>query len=122
MAGRLSALLMSAAVKCTKRAPAREVIVSAGAVGSPHLLQLSGIGPAALLKRHGIAVVQDNKAVGRHLKDHLCYDFTYRSRAPSLNNALRPWHGKLRAGLQYVVMRSGPAFHEPQPGRRLLPL
>src|SRR5262245_34853677 len=57
----------------------REVIVSAGAIGSPHLLQLSGIGPAALLKRHGIEIVHESNAVGRHLQDHLCYDFTYRS-------------------------------------------
>jgi choline dehydrogenase len=86
----------------------REVIVCAGAVGSPHLLQLSGIGPGDLLKRHGVDVVHESNAVGRHLQDHLCYDFTYRSRAPSLNNALRPWHGKLRAGLQYIMTRSGP--------------
>ena len=86
----------------------REVILSAGSIGSPHLLQLSGIGPAPLLKRHGIEVVSANDAVGRNLQDHLCYDFTYRSRAPSLNDALRPWHGKLKAGLQYILTRSGP--------------
>jgi choline dehydrogenase len=86
----------------------REVIVSAGAIGSPHLLQLSGIGPAPVLKRHGIEVVNENNAVGRNLQDHLCYDFTYRSLAPSLNNSLRPWHGKLWAGLQYILARSGP--------------
>lgn len=86
----------------------REVILSAGAIGSPQLLQLSGIGPVPLLKRHGIAVVQENEAVGCHLQDHLCYDFTYLSRAPSLNDILRPWHGKLRVGLQYMLTRSGP--------------
>ncbi|MGE3876760.1 MAG: GMC family oxidoreductase [Parvibaculaceae bacterium] len=86
----------------------REVIVSAGAVGSPQLLQLSGVGPAMLLRRLGIDVVHDNAAVGRNLQDHLCYDFTYRSRAPSLNDVLRPWHGKLLVGLQYVMARSGP--------------
>jgi choline dehydrogenase len=86
----------------------REVILSAGAIGSPQLLQLSGIGSAALLKRHGIDVVHENGAVGRNLQDHLCYDFTYRSRAPSLNDIFRPWHGKLRVGLQYILTRSGP--------------
>ncbi|MGE0239118.1 MAG: GMC family oxidoreductase [Parvibaculaceae bacterium] len=86
----------------------REVILSAGAIGSPQLLQLSGIGPAPLLKRHGIGVVRANAAVGRNLQDHLCYDFTYRSRAPSLNDILRPWHGKLRVGLQYMMTRTGP--------------
>ena len=86
----------------------REVILSAGSIGSPQLLQLSGIGSGAVLKRHGIDVVAANEAVGRNLQDHLCYDFTYRSRAPSLNNDLRPWHGKLRAGLRYILARSGP--------------
>ena len=86
----------------------REVILSAGAIGSPHLLQLSGIGPASMLKRHGIDVVSANDAVGHNLQDHLCYDFTYMSRAPSLNTVLRPWHGKLWAGLQYILWRSGP--------------
>lgn len=86
----------------------REVIISAGSVGSPQLLQLSGIGPASLLKRHGIPVTADSAAVGRNLQDHLCYDFTYRTSAPSLNNVLRPWHGKLLAGLQYIMTRKGP--------------
>jgi choline dehydrogenase len=86
----------------------REVILSAGSIGSPHLLQLSGIGPGALLKRHGIEVVHANDAVGRNMQDHLCYDFTYRSRAPSLNNDLRPWYGKLWVGLQYIAARTGP--------------
>jgi choline dehydrogenase len=86
----------------------REIIISAGSVGSPHLLQLSGIGPAKVLQRHGIAVTSDSAAVGRNLQDHLCYDFTYRTHAPSLNNVLRPWHGKLMAGLQYIMTRQGP--------------
>ncbi len=86
----------------------REVIISAGSVGSPQLLQLSGIGPAKVLRQHGIAVVKDSAAVGRNLQDHLCYDFTYRTHAPSLNTLLRPWHGKLKAGLQYIMTREGP--------------
>ncbi|TMJ40009.1 MAG: FAD-dependent oxidoreductase [Alphaproteobacteria bacterium] len=86
----------------------REIILCAGSVGSPHLLLMSGVGPAEVLRRHGIAVVSDRAAVGRNLQDHLCYDFTYRTHAPSLNNVLRSWHGKLRAGLQYVMTRRGP--------------
>ncbi len=86
----------------------REVIVSAGAINSPQLLQLSGIGPAAQLKALGVAVVHDSPAVGQHLQDHLCIDHLYRSRVPTLNNQLGPWYGKLWAGLQYVAMRSGP--------------
>jgi choline dehydrogenase len=93
----------------TIRAGARaEVIVAAGAVNSPLLLQLSGIGPAALLQRHGIAVAADLPAVGRHLQDHLGIDFLYRSRRPTLNEELRPWWGKLRAGARYLLARRGP--------------
>jgi len=85
----------------------REVVVCAGAVNTPQLLQLSGVGPASLLQSLGIALVAD-RAVGRNLQDHLCIDYLYRSRVPSLNEVLRPWHGKLRTGLQYVLARRGP--------------
>jgi len=87
---------------------AREVIVCAGAVNSPQLLQLSGVGPAPLLQALGIPVVRDAPAVGRHLQDHLCIDYLYRAKVPSLNEVLRPWHGKLRVGLQYLARREGP--------------
>ena len=86
----------------------REVIVSAGAINSPLLLQHSGVGPAAHLLAHGIAVVNDSPAVGRYLQDHLCIDHVYRSRVPTLNEELRTWHGKLWAGLRYLAARSGP--------------
>lgn len=86
----------------------REVILCAGAIGSPQLLQLSGIGPAELLKRHGIPVISANEAVGRNLQDHVCYDHYYRARLPTLNQQLRPFLGKLWAGLRYALLRSGP--------------
>jgi choline dehydrogenase len=86
----------------------REIILSAGAVNSPQLLQLSGIGPAGLLQSLGIAVLCDNRAVGRNLQDHLCYDHVYRSRQPTLNDALLPLRGKLKAGLRYLLFRDGP--------------
>lgn len=85
-----------------------EVILAAGAINSPQLLQLSGVGPAAQLKALGIAVVHDSPAVGQNLQDHLCIDHLYRSRVPTLNNQLGPWYGKLWAGLQYAAMRRGP--------------
>lgn len=85
-----------------------EVILSAGAINSPQLLQLSGIGPGALLQRHGIDVVHENPAIGAHLQDHLCHDFLFRARRPTLNNALYPFLGKLRAGIQYLLTRRGP--------------
>ncbi len=86
----------------------REVIVSAGAVNSPQLLQLSGLGPGALLQDKGIAVVRDLPGVGRHLQDHLGMDYLYRSRVPTLNDQLYPWYGKLWHGLRYVLTRRGP--------------
>jgi choline dehydrogenase len=84
------------------------VILAAGAVNSPQLLQLSGIGPAPLLQGLGIPVRVNNMNVGCHLQDHVGLNYTWRMRVPTLNNALRPWTGKFRAGLQYVVTRRGP--------------
>ena len=86
----------------------REVILSAGAIGTPALLQLSGIGPAALLQRLGIAVVHDSPKVGRNLQDHLCYDHVYRTTEPSLNQELGSIAGKIRVGLRYLLARKGP--------------
>lgn len=86
----------------------REVILAAGAINSPQLLQLSGIGPADVLRSAGIEIRHESPAVGRHLQDHLCFDHVYRSKRRSLNNELFPWSGKVRAGLQYLLMRSGP--------------
>ncbi len=85
-----------------------EVILSAGAVNSPQLLQLSGVGPAALLQQHGIKVVRDQGAVGGQLQDHIAVSYFFESNEPTLNNQLHPWHGKLWAGLRYVLARRGP--------------
>ena len=86
----------------------REVIVSAGAVNSPQLLLLSGIGDPEMLKSRGLEVAVARKGVGGNLQDHLGLDYLYRSRVPTLNEMLRPWSGRLRYGLQYVLTRSGP--------------
>ena len=86
----------------------REVIVAAGTIASPLLLQRSGIGAPALLAAHGVPVVQANPNVGRHLHDHLCIDYLYRSRRPTLNNVFGSWHGRLAAGLRYLATRGGP--------------
>ncbi|MGC1578815.1 MAG: GMC family oxidoreductase N-terminal domain-containing protein [Beijerinckiaceae bacterium] len=91
-----------------KTARAREIILAAGAVNSPQLLQLSGIGPAGLLHSFGIDVVSDTPAVGRNLQDHLCYDHVYRSRQATLNEELLPLRGKLMTGLRYLLFRRGP--------------
>ncbi|MBX9459496.1 MAG: FAD-dependent oxidoreductase [Rhizobium sp.] len=86
----------------------REVILSAGAVNSPQLLQLSGIGDPGLLAAHGIDTVHASHQVGRNLQDHLGFDYIYRSRMPTLNNILRPWWSQLALGIRYVLARSGP--------------
>lgn len=86
----------------------REVILSGGAVNSPQLLQVSGIGPAAHLAGLGIRVRSDNAHVGRNLEDHVGFNYTYRARCKTLNQDLRPWWGKVRAGLQYLLTRGGP--------------
>lgn len=84
-----------------------EVIVSGGAINSPQLLQLSGIGPQQLLKDQGISVVQDSPAVGQNMQEHLACTHFYRSRVPTLNNQLSPWWGKMLAGIQYLLTRKG---------------
>jgi len=86
----------------------REVVLSAGALLSPQLLQLSGIGPAPLLKSHNIKVLHHLPDVGQHLKDHLGIDHTLLVNQPSLNQVLRPLHGKIRVGLEYIFKRTGP--------------
>ena len=86
----------------------REVILAGGAVNSPQLLQLSGIGPGALLQGMGIPVVQDNANVGAHLNDHQGINYTWRMKVPTLNDALRPWWGKAWLGMQYLFLGRGP--------------
>ena len=86
----------------------REVILSGGAINSVQLLELSGIGPAKLLQKLRIDVRLDNANVGAHLQDHVGINYTYRMKVPTLNDALRPWWGKLRVGLRYLASHSGP--------------
>ncbi|MBU3739564.1 MAG: choline dehydrogenase, partial [Rhodoferax sp.] len=86
----------------------RAVIVSAGAVQSPQLLQVSGIGPGDLLHSLGIPVVHANNAVGGNLQDHLAMSYYYESRMPTLNQVLgSPW-GRVGVGLRYLLTRRGP--------------
>ena len=86
----------------------REIILAAGAVTSPRLLQLSGIGPADLMKSHGIVPLLDAPHVGGNLQDHLGINYYFRATEPTLNNVLRPFLGKVRAALQYALTRRGP--------------
>lgn len=85
-----------------------EVVVTAGAIGSPKVLMLSGIGPAAHLKKHGIPVVADLPGVGSNLSDHYGIDIVYELKKPiSLDRYNKP-HMMLWAGLQYLMFKSGP--------------
>ncbi len=94
-------------VRHTARAR-HEVVLSAGAVHSPILLQHSGVGPGALLQKFGKTVVKAMPGVGRNLQDHLGIDYLYRSRKPTLNSLLRPWWGRALLGLRYLLLRDGP--------------
>lgn len=85
------------------------VILSAGAVQSPQLLMLSGIGPAKHLKDHGIEVRVDSPGVGGNLQDHLQLRLLYRCTKPiTTNDALNSLFGRLRMGLEYLLFRGGP--------------
>jgi choline dehydrogenase len=86
----------------------REVLLAAGAVNSPQLLELSGIGDAQLLRHFQIPVLADSPAVGRGLQDHVAVSYFYRSRVPTLNNQLAPFAGKLKAAVRYAFGRRGP--------------
>ena len=87
----------------------REVLLSAGAIQSPQLLQVSGIGPATLLQQHAIPVVHALDGVGENLQDHLQVRVMYEVSKPiTTNDALRSHVGKVRMGLQWAMRRSGP--------------
>ncbi|NIZ10617.1 GMC family oxidoreductase [Pseudooceanicola sp. HF7] len=87
----------------------REVILSAGSIKSPHLLLLSGIGPAEQLQQYGVPVVQDSAGVGENLQDHYGAFLSYRSRLPlTINDIMMSPLRQVKAGLQYALMRKGP--------------
>lgn len=85
-----------------------DIVLSAGAVNSPQLLQVSGVGSAPVLRKAGVSQVHELPAVGEHLSDHLGADLVCQTNVPTLNQALRPWYGKLKAGLQFALQRKGP--------------
>ncbi len=96
---------------------ARAVVLAAGAVGSPQLLQLSGVGPAALLREHGIEVLHDLPGVGENLQDHLqiraVFGVSGLPRNGTLNTLAGTWPGKARIALQYALTRRGPMSMAP---------
>ncbi|HVK94636.1 MAG TPA: GMC family oxidoreductase N-terminal domain-containing protein [Noviherbaspirillum sp.] len=91
-----------------------ETISAAGAVGSPHILQLSGIGPATLLQQHGVPVRVNVPGVGDNLQDHLQLRMAFKIQgAKTLNTMANNWFGKMQIGLQYALWRSGPMSMAP---------
>ncbi len=87
----------------------KEVLLCAGAIQSPQLLQLSGIGPAKLLQEFNIPLIQDLPGVGENLQDHLQYRLIYELNQPiSTNDQLRSIFGKVKMGLDWLLFRGGP--------------
>jgi len=92
----------------------RETILAAGAIGSPQLLQLSGVGPAELLRKHGIPVVHHLPGVGENLHDHLQIRMQYKVKnVRTLNERANSLFGKAAMGLEYLFFRTGPLTMPP---------
>jgi len=92
----------------------KSVILAAGAIGSPQLLQLSGLGPGALLARHGIPVFHEMTGVGEDLHDHLQIRMVFKVKnVTTLNTRVNSLWGKAAMGLEYAVFRTGPLTMPP---------
>jgi choline dehydrogenase len=96
------------AAKATKA-----VILAAGSIGSPQLMQLSGIGPAGLLQQLGIPVVLDAPGVGANLHDHLQIRMMWKVNGPTLNERANRWLGKAGMALEYFLFHTGPLTMPP---------
>ncbi|MEL0292429.1 MAG: GMC family oxidoreductase N-terminal domain-containing protein [Alphaproteobacteria bacterium] len=86
----------------------REILLTAGAVNSPQLLQLSGVGPQDVIRGAGLPVVLDQPNVGSHMEDHLGVNYIYKANRPTLNDVLGRWPGRILAGAEYLLRRTGP--------------
>ena len=86
----------------------REIILSAGAINSPKLLLLSGIGPSDHLQLHNIDIVNDLPGVGENLQDHFDIDIVYELNGPYSLDKYNKWHWMIWAGLQYLLFKTGP--------------
>jgi choline dehydrogenase len=86
----------------------REVLLAGGSLQSPQLLQLSGVGPAGLLKEHGIDIVHELAGVGENLQDHIGCKVIYKvKKANTINEISRSWWRQGRAGLEYILAGKG---------------
>ena len=105
----------------------REILLAAGSIGSPQLLQLSGVGAPKLLRTYDVPIVHELRGVGENLQDHLQIRSIFKvSNTVTLNRRARTWFGKVGMGLEYLAFRSGPltmppsqlgAFAKSDPGR-----
>ena len=92
----------------------REVVLAAGAIGSPQILQLSGVGPGGLLRQHGIDVVHDLPGVGDNLHDHLQIRTVFKVKnTVTLNQRFNSLMGKAAMGLEYLLFKTGPMTMPP---------
>jgi choline dehydrogenase len=92
----------------------REVLLAAGSIGSPQILQLSGLGPAELLREHGIDVVNELPGVGANLHDHLQIRSIYKVQSTTtLNRRARTWLGRAAMAVEYAMFRTGPLTMPP---------
>jgi choline dehydrogenase-like flavoprotein len=91
-----------------------ETILAAGSIGSPQILQLSGVGPAPLLQQHGITVVHEMPGVGENLHDHLQLRMAFKVKnVITLNQRVHSVFGKAAMALEYALFRSGPLTMAP---------
>ncbi|MEW2914143.1 choline dehydrogenase [Leisingera sp. JC11] len=86
----------------------REIVLSGGAINSPQILMMSGIGEAAQLAEHGIEVKKDLYGVGKNMQDHLQARLVYKCNEPTLNDEVRTLFGQAKIGLKYALFRAGP--------------
>src|SRR5258708_10867261 len=86
----------------------KAVILAAGSIGSPQLLQLSGIGPRPLLQKYGNPVVHELPGVGENLHDHLQIRMVWKVTGPTLNERANRWLGKAAMGLENLPFKTGP--------------
>ncbi|MCJ8340281.1 MAG: GMC family oxidoreductase N-terminal domain-containing protein [Pseudomonadales bacterium] len=104
---RAIAVQLTSATKVSTVSARGEIIVAAGAVGSPKLLQLSGVANKNLLEEHQIPLVKHLAGVGQNLQDHLCVSFYYKAKVKTLNDDFGSVIGQAKAALQYAYNRSG---------------
>ncbi len=95
--------------KLIEKKAKKEIILSAGSIGSPHILQVSGVGNPSLIKNYGIDVIHDSPGVGKNLQDHIMMRPVYKVKnIKTLNKKINSLFGKMLIGIEYIFFRKGP--------------